>query len=527
MGLQERTSTFLIRITDDDNDNLDIYATKGGNIIDVDLTTTASLPTGESSSRKTSGPINEPDLGQKLTSKLTGTALGVRIMRQKEEAQEEKTKPSHRVKRDTSLINREGILQAKAGKGQANPLKKPEKETYARGWDQTTHHDTGMQIEKEVSAGSAETPSQRRRDTRELIQSYVTCSRKRQQEIKEEWNTVDRESRMSYTRFKELYDLESDHDLGGHCKSKKHRSNDEDDLSQPWLCDDTDPFTARIQNFEVPKRTRMPVNVKTYDGTGDPDDHLRIFQAAEKIERWAMPTWCHMELLTTKEVHKGSCGNSSHQTEGRRVDGSFHGKIQSGKYACQRSTIVHENIRIHARNHQPRSNKKLNDNIPKSVDEMMSVTTAFLRGEVVAANQSKKKAPPAWKHHETSHRPNFDKRLDFKNQHKSNRRQDRFTPLTKTPKEILAMDTVKFKAPPPMTGPAENRNKNKFCEFHGDKGHSTDECIHLRRQIEEAVKSGQLSHLVKEIKQGGKRGEHAKAAKKAESWAQNGKGHTK
>ncbi|GJV55504.1 hypothetical protein Tco_1456509 [Tanacetum coccineum] len=159
--------------------------------------------------------------------------------------------------------------------------------------------------------------------------------------------------------------------------------------------------------------------------------------------------------------------------------------------------------------------KKLNDNIPKFIDEMMSIKIDFLRGEVAAANQSKKKAPPAWKHYETGHRPNFDKRLDFKSQHKSSRRQYRFTPLTKTPKEILAMDTVKFKAPPPMTGLAENQNKNKFCEFHVDKGHSIDECIPLWRQIEKAVKSGQLSHLVKEIKQGGKRGE--KAAKKGES----------
>ncbi|GJU34171.1 hypothetical protein Tco_1182525 [Tanacetum coccineum] len=79
------------------------------------------------------------------------------------------------------------------------------------------------------------------------------------------------------------------------------------------------------------------------------------------------------------------------------------------------------------------------------------------------------------------------------------------------------METVKFKAPPLVAGPAENQNKNKFCEFHRDKGHNTDEYIHLRRQIKEAVKSGQLSHLVKQIKQRGRKGEQAKAAKKGEA----------
>nr|GEU60300.1 UBN2 domain-containing protein [Tanacetum cinerariifolium] len=37
------------------------------------------------------------------------------------------------------------------------------------------------------------------------------------------------------------------------------------------------------------------------------------------------------------------------------------------------------------------------------------------------------------------------------------------TPLTKTPKEIMVMDTVKFEAPPPMSSPAKNWKKNKFC----------------------------------------------------------------
>ncbi|GKC85387.1 reverse transcriptase domain-containing protein [Tanacetum coccineum] len=38
----------------------------------------------------------------------------------------------------------------------------------------------------------------------------------------------------------------------------------------------------------------MPCNVKTYDGSDDPEDHLKNFQAVAKVEHWAMPAWCHM-----------------------------------------------------------------------------------------------------------------------------------------------------------------------------------------------------------------------------------------
>ncbi|GKE93331.1 hypothetical protein Tco_1574426 [Tanacetum coccineum] len=68
-----------------------------------------------------------------------------------------------------------------------------------------------------------------------------------------------------------------------------------------------------------------------------------------------------------------------------------------------------------------------------------------------------------------------------------------------------------------MNGPPKNRNKNKFSEFHRDKGHNTDEWIHLKKQIEEAVKSEQLTHLIKELKRGGNKGEPAKASKKGET----------
>ncbi|GJW52744.1 putative reverse transcriptase domain-containing protein [Tanacetum coccineum] len=81
------------------------------------------------------------------------------------------------------------------------------------------------------------------------------------------------------------------------------------------------------------------------------------------------------------------------------------------------------------------------------------------------------------------------------------KRSDRFTLLTKTLKEILALEKGKFKTPPPMTTPVEKRNANKFCEFHGEVGHNTDECNHLRKQIEDMLKAGKLSHIIRELKQ--------------------------
>nr|GEV21184.1 reverse transcriptase domain-containing protein [Tanacetum cinerariifolium] len=57
---------------------------------------------------------------------------------------------------------------------------------------------------------------------------------------------------------------------------------------------------------------------------------------------------------------------------------------------------------------------------------------------------------------------------------------------------------------PPMVRPVEKKSSNKFCDFHNDKGHSTDECMQLKKQIKELVRAGKLSHLIKEIKQGRK-----------------------
>nr|GEW33609.1 reverse transcriptase domain-containing protein [Tanacetum cinerariifolium] len=132
--------------------------------------------------------------------------------------------------------------------------------------------------------------------------------------------------------------------------------------------------------------------------------------------------------------------------------------------------------------------KRLHDKIPKSVDEMIMVTTTFLRGGVAASNRKRKKSFPSWKQQKARQKPNF-KKGGFRNQQRPKRKQDRFTLLTKTPKEILALDKGK---------------------------HTTDECMHLKRQIEKMLKVGKLSHLIKELKQSNGK-DQEKATKKEET----------
>nr|GEZ80713.1 reverse transcriptase domain-containing protein [Tanacetum cinerariifolium] len=198
---------------------------------------------------------------------------------------------------------------------------------------------------------------------------------------------------------------ESDDSGGGHWKSrskKQKSSGDEDDLSQPW-----------------PR--------KTYDGSEDPEDHLKIFQAAAKTERWAMPTWCHMfnsmltgnarvwfdDLLAKSidsynDLKKTFLENYLQQKKCIKDPLEIHNiKQRDGesmddfvkRYKLERRDVkgAPECMRISGFVHGITNReliKRLHDKIPKTVDEMMRVTTSFLGGEVAALNHEQKKSFP-------------------------------------------------------------------------------------------------------------------------------------
>ncbi|GKB96218.1 reverse transcriptase domain-containing protein [Tanacetum coccineum] len=66
-------------------------------------------------------------------------------------------------------------------------------------------------------------------------------------------------------------------------------------------------------------------------------------------------------------------------------------------------------------------------------------------------------------------------------------------------------DSVKFTT----SGKEMGNPRKNLCVV----GHTTDECMHLKRQIEEMLKAGKVSHLIKELKQSNGKNQ-AEAAKR-------------
>ncbi|GJT82107.1 hypothetical protein Tco_1056449 [Tanacetum coccineum] len=177
------------------------------------------------------------------------------------------------------------------------------------------------------------------------------------------------------------------------------------------------PFVHWIEDYPLPDGLKMPSHIGSYDGKGDPDNFLHLFEGSIRMQKWLMPVACHMFTYTLKDS--------------ARI-----------WWSSQKAGSI----------------------------------------------------------------------LNYKDL-KGQKRRDRFSPyrgpnhgllssLSKSPREILATEKAarSFEQPPRMLGSRRSRDMSKYCHFYEDHGHDTNEYRQLRNHIEEAVKSGQLSHLVKGIK---------------------------
>ena len=93
-----------------------------------------------------------------------------------------------------------------------------------------------------------------------------------------------------------------------------------------------------------------------------------------------------------------------------------------------------------------------------------------------------------------------------------NPRPMKFTPLVMPVDQILTKirDEPSLKWPRPLHSSPNMRDKRKYCRFHKDHGHYTEDCRDLKEQIEELIRRGKLQQYVKkgDSTKYGQKGQH-------------------
>ncbi|GJS46031.1 reverse transcriptase domain-containing protein [Tanacetum coccineum] len=218
----------------------------------------------------------------------------------------------------------------------------------------------------------------------------------------------------------------------------------EEDLSKPFKEKLKTPLTRRIIEFAGTEYV-MPTNITLYDGSTDPADNLNRFSMAANSGEWPMP-----EAFTTRYSIRRACYKEPHEITKvvRRANETLPAFKE--RWTVETSLImgVPKVMKISSfmdSIKSPELAKRFSSNIPKIVDEMM--------------------------------------RMDHKT----------FIKATET--------QLQLPAPRPVANPLRTGEPDKYCDYHQDKGHHINDCIMLRKQLEIALESGKLNHLMKDLRQ--------------------------
>ncbi|GJV93250.1 reverse transcriptase domain-containing protein [Tanacetum coccineum] len=61
------------------------------------------------------------------------------------------------------------------------------------------------------------------------------------------------------------------------------------------------PFVRWIEDYPLLDGLKIPSHIGSYDGKGDPDNFLHLFEGVIRMQKWLMPVACHMFTYTLKD----------------------------------------------------------------------------------------------------------------------------------------------------------------------------------------------------------------------------------
>ncbi|XP_075648686.1 uncharacterized protein LOC142619444 [Castanea sativa] len=247
------------------------------------------------------------------------------------------------------------------------------------------------------------------------------------------------------------------------------------------------PFTARVLECFMPPKFRLPL-LESFDGLKDPLDHITTFKTNLTLQQPSDEILCHSFLTTLKGV--------AQVWFSKLATSSINSILQLSNYfvhhfiggQCPKRPANHLLTIRQGENETLRLYIKLFIRETLEIDEAddkVQLTTFKARLKSREFIVALAKSPPK-------------KMAEM---------------LLKAQKYMNAEDALAIKDdhhlkwPKPLHSSPSVQDKRKYCRFHKDHGHYTEDCRDLKEQIEELIQKGKLQKFVKKGKSSQPRGD--------------------
>nr|GEY16927.1 reverse transcriptase domain-containing protein [Tanacetum cinerariifolium] len=165
-------------------------------------------------------------------------------------------------------------------------------------------------------------------------------------------------------------------------RSKRHKPTDEDDLTRPWMREEENPFTPRIRNFESSGRHECPIMLWFDELPPESIDGYKVLRAAFLAYFMQQKKY----IKDPVEIH------NIKQRDGETTEDFMERfKTETG---CMKGAP--ECMRISGFMHgvnNPELTKRLNEHVPKTMEEMMITTTLSYEGKRLLLAKRKTTCP--------------------------------------------------------------------------------------------------------------------------------------
>nr|XP_027118612.1 uncharacterized protein LOC113735828 [Coffea arabica] len=306
------------------------------------------------------------------------------------------------------------------------------------------------------------------------------------------------------------------------------------------------PFVPDIEDYPLPAKFKIP-SMKSYDATTDPEDHLFAFMTQMRLQTAADAVRCKTFPMflegKTRQWFQGLPPRSirSFAQLARLFAAQFVSSRAFFKSTAHLMTIQ-QKPEESLREYMVRCN---NESLQVRDRDDKVVMAAFINGlrkqklytelverppksarEMLDRAHEKANAEEANRLKSAQERLRDDKRRRGADQVDARPSQGRksaydrlprsrpiggdkpWTTLTAPRARVLAvMEQEGLSRPPrPLGGDKSRRDQGLFCAYHREVGHDTEDCRHLKKDIEKLIKRGHLGQFIREDRADQQRG---------------------